>query len=124
MACVIVPGVEAIVVKVIEKKKEKKEKKSGLTAQAGMPISGKIKYLSNMLWGGTILLTIEHIWHGEIQFFPPFLTAMSTKADTMIMVEEIRTVGVGMAILVTLAWGVVIGVQEIMHRRKEKAKCI
>ena len=124
MACVIVPGVEAIVVKVIEKKIEKKEKKSGLTAQAEMPISGRIKYLSNMLWGGTILLTIEHIWHGEIQFFPPFLTAMSTKADTMIMVEEIRTVGVGMAILVTVAWGVVIGVQEIMHRRKEKAKCI
>ena len=124
MACVIVPGVEAIVVKVIEKKIEKKEKKSGLTAQAEMSISGRIKYLSNMLWGGTILLTIEHIWHGEIQFFPPFLTAMSTKADTMIMVEEIRTVGVGMAILVTVAWGVVIGVQEIMHRRKEKAKCI
>ena len=61
-----------------------------------------------MLWGGAILLCLEHVWHGEVVFFPPFLTAMYSPADTAEMLHEMATVGVGMAVLVTAAWVVLI----------------
>jgi hypothetical protein len=60
-----------------------------------------------MLWGGAILLALEHIWHGEVVFYPPFLTAMSSSADTSEMLREMGTVGVGMAVLATVVWLVV-----------------
>ena len=56
------------------------------------------------LWGGSALLAFEHVWHGEVQPFFPFLTAMSNPEDTQEMLHEIATVGVSMAVLVTVIW--------------------
>lgn len=61
-----------------------------------------------MLWGGAILLCLEHIWHGEVVFYPPFLTAMSDAADTAVMLHEMSAVGVSMALLVTAVWVVMV----------------
>ena len=55
----------------------------------------------NMLWGGVLLLCIEHMWHGEVVPFPPFLTAMNAPEEIPAMLGEMATVGVSMAILVT-----------------------
>ncbi len=41
---------------------------------------------------------------GEVIFTPPFLTAMSNAEDTVEMLHEMSTVGVGMAVLVTCVW--------------------
>mgnify|MGYP007069974341 CR=1 FL=1 len=59
-------------------------------AEAKIPFSRKLKWLSAMLWGGVILLAFEHLWHGEIAPFFPFLTAMSDAASTAEMLKEIR----------------------------------
>ena len=58
----------------------------------------------NMLWGGALLLAIEHIWHGEVVPWPPFLTAMQTPDEIPVMLGEMATIGVGMAVLVTAVW--------------------
>ena len=57
-----------------------------------------------MLWGGAILLAFEHIWHGEVVPFFPFLTAASNSSDAAEMLHEMATTGVMMAVLVTIVW--------------------
>ncbi|MBQ1643361.1 MAG: hypothetical protein II103_02390, partial [Treponema sp.] len=50
-------------------------------------------------------LAIEHIYHGEVVLYPPFLTAMRNPEDIAEMLHEMATVGVSMAAIVTLVWG-------------------
>ena len=65
-----------------------------------------------MLWGGAILLAFEHLWHGEIVPWFPFLTAMADPADAMEMFHEMATVGVTMAVLITVVWLIVLLVRD------------
>lgn len=107
MACFLVPTGEAIVASVVKNRVAANEGPDAVEeakAEGKVTWSQKLKWLTTMLWGGAILLCLEHIWHGEVVFYPPFLTAMSDPADTAEMLHEMSTVGVGMAVLVTLVW--------------------
>ena len=107
MACFIVPAVEAAVVTVVKYAAKKKAKKEGVEhnlSENETPFYEKLGWLSNLLWGGSALLAFEHLWHGEIVPIFPFLTAMKDAAETEVMLREMATVGVTMAILVTLVW--------------------
>ncbi len=66
----------------------------------------RLGILINMLLGGSFLLMIEHVWHGEITWHFPFLTAMRDPDDTAAMIHEIMTVGVSMDLALTAAWAV------------------
>ncbi|MBP5624250.1 MAG: hypothetical protein J6X36_05225 [Lachnospiraceae bacterium] len=114
MACFLVLTAEAIVTTVAEKVIEKKEKTS-LEAEiyksegkeisdVKIPLSKKLKWLNNMAWGGCALLAFEHVWHGEVVPWFPFLTAASNAEDAAEMLHEMGTVGVVMAALVTTVW--------------------
>ncbi|MCR4740439.1 MAG: hypothetical protein K5886_09320 [Lachnospiraceae bacterium] len=124
MACFIVPAAEAIVVTAVNKAEEKKALKSTDTESAvseakeeRIPLKRKLKWLTNMLWGGVILLAFEHIWHGEVVPYFPFLTAMSDPAERAVMLHEMATVGVCMAVLITVVWiGVCMAADAIMRR--------
>ena len=76
-------------------------------------------WLNNMLWGGSALLAFEHVWHGEVTPWFPFLTAASNPADTAEMLHEMATVGVTMAILITIVWGVICFVADAIVKRPE-----
>jgi len=110
---------EAIVTTVIQKIVENREKKAGKerTVKTGLYWSRKLSWLNRLLWGGTILLALEHIWHGEVIPWPPFLTAMKNPADIAPMLYEIATIGVAMATFVTIVWAIMIFIAE----RKVKA---
>ena len=69
-----------------------------------------------MLFGGSFLLAIEHVWHGEITWRYPFLTAVKD-GDTAGMLHEIATVGVAMAVLITLVWVGMVLVSSALERR-------
>ncbi|MDR1826828.1 MAG: hypothetical protein LBR29_00695 [Methylobacteriaceae bacterium] len=97
MACVIVPALEAVAVSLVLRRMKR-------NGTAGSIWRRRLEWLNAMLWGGSFLLMIEHVWHGEIVPWPPFLTAMSNPAETMLMLEEMGTVGVSMAALVTAVW--------------------
>ena len=103
MACFTVPAGEAVVTTIIKKRIEKQGAEKHEDSMA-VPMTRKLKWLSNLLWGGSALLAFEHVWHGEVQPFFPFLTAMSNPEDTQEMLHEIATVGVSMAVLVTVIW--------------------
>ena len=72
-----------------------------------------------MLWGGVVLLAFEHIWHGEVVPWFPFLTAMADPADAAEMFTEMATVGVCMALLITLVWFVICKVADHLLKKSE-----
>lgn len=72
MACMIVPAAEAVVTTIIKKRADKTVKKANMEPKN--PLIKKMHWLNNMLWGGSALLAFEHIWHGEITPWFPFLT--------------------------------------------------
>ncbi len=141
MACFIAPVTEAIVttvvtkiVKVHEKKREAKATQSvsevqeanTVEASAVMNDSGntsckrkfseKLSWLNSMLWGGSLLLAFEHVWHGEVVPWYPFLTAMSDPESTWTMVNEIATTGVFMAVAITAVWVCMVVASNIIEK--------
>jgi hypothetical protein len=120
MACFVVPAGEAIVTTVIQVVVKNKEKKGEMEDinKTGLTWSKKLSWLNWMLWGGVILLALEHVWHGEVVPWPPFLTAMATPADTAAMLYEMSTIGVAMALFVTLIWGIMVLVVDARARAK------
>ena len=122
MACFLVSGAEAVVVKALEKAEEKKELKQvssgdATVKAATIPLSRKLRWLFDLLLGGAVLLAFEHVWHGEVVPWFPFLTAASDPADAAEMLHEMSTVGVGMALLVTAVWGCMLGVTSYMEKK-------
>lgn len=122
MACFLVSAAEAVGVTVAKKVEEGREKKHPERIEEQMssgriPFSRKIGWLSKMLWGGSFLLLIEHMWHGEVVPWFPFLTAMKSKSDTKEMLTEMGTIGVSMALLVTAVWAVMFIVAHFMEKK-------
>ena len=106
MACFLVPAGEAVVTTIIQKVvgKERAERL-------------KLSWLNLMLWGGVMILAIEHVWHGEIVPWPPFLTAMRSPQDTQIMLHEMMTIGTLMAVAVTIIWIAMVIVSIMMEKK-------
>jgi hypothetical protein len=124
MACFTVSVAEAIVTTIVQKSLVKREKKTGAVkiSKSGVTWSRRLSWLNKMLWGGAILLAFEHIWHGEVVPWPPFLTAMKTPGDVGPMLHEIATVGVMMAVAVTAVWGLMILAVELKVRATPEIK--
>ena len=126
MACFAVPVAEAIVVTaaavILQKKEAAKLPKlsSGEQTPETEQKTGfakKLKWLASLLWGGAFLLAFEHVWHGEVVPWFPFLTAMSNPADAAEMFHEMATVGVTMALLVTAVWVGMLVISHIIETR-------
>ena len=113
MACFLVPTTEAIVTTVIKKVGDKNGSENMFIRKMG--------WLNNMLWGGSALLAFEHVWHGEVTPWFPFLTAAADPADAAEMIHEMSTSGVAMAVLVTLAWVVMVLVSNAIAKKKTPA---
>ena len=121
MACFLVPTAEAIVTTVAAKKTKSKEAGENKGQEfAVIPFSRKLSWLRNMLWGGAALLAFEHIWHGEVAPFFPFLTAAANPADRAEMFREMATVGVTMAVLVTVAWLCMLAACAVIEKREQR----
>lgn len=123
MACFTAPLVESVIVTAVTKVEEKKEmqhagENTGKAGKVTIPLSRRLKWLTNMLYGGSALLAFEHVWHGEVTPWFPFLTAMSNAEDAAEMFHEIATVGVSMAALITLVWvGMCAAATSIVNRK-------
>ena len=136
MACFLVGTAEAIVVTAVAqglKHSEMKMESVKLAQKAEtetaekktLPWSRKLMILAYMLWGGAFLLCFEHIWHGEVVPWFPFLTAMNDPGDTAEMLHEMATIGVTMAVIVTVVWAIMmIVVDRIMKRPDNTAEVV
>ena len=113
MACFTAPLAEALVVTAA--------KSAGKDLRRSRnPFLARLGWLQKMLFGGSFLLAIEHVWHGEIIFRYPFLTAVK-EGDTAGMLHEIATVGVAMAVAITLVWVAMVAVSAARARRRAPA---
>lgn len=122
MACFLVPATEAAVTTIAEhvvKGKEERINKEEVTLSESSktPFSHKLEWLNHMLWGGSALLAFEHIWHGEVTPWFPFLTAAGNPEDAMAMLHEMATTGVAMAVLVTAVWAGMVAVSNVIEKR-------
>ena len=125
MACFTVPAAEAIITTIAGRIIKSKEKHQTIDASKNVSeapkiaLSTKIGWLNKMLWGGSALLAFEHVWHGEVVPFFPFLTAVEN-GEAMEMLHEMATAGVSMALIVTAVWGIMIGVVSIFEKHADK----
>jgi len=108
MACFLVPTALAVVTSIIQKASRRLAEKL------------KLGILNALLWGGAILLALEHVWHGEVVPWPPFLTAMSNPADIPVMLHEMATAGTSMAVVSAAAWGGILAISQFMPKRLMK----
>ena len=130
MACFLVTAAEAVVVTVIAQAVKKKESVTAVKLENGqsipvreksaIPVSRKLMWLAYLLWGGVALLAFEHVWHGEVVPWFPFLTAAASPGDAAEMLHEMSTIGVLMAVLVTAVWGVVAAAAGSIVKRPER----
>lgn len=130
MACFLVSTAEAILVtaaaKIVKNKEMsaesvKLEKNAAIETkqEKRLPWSKKLMILAYLLWGGAFLLCYEHVWHGEVVPFFPFLTAMNDPGDTAEMLHEMGTVGVTMAVIVTVVWAIMMFVADRIMARPD-----
>ena len=132
MACFLVGAAEAIVVTVASKAIKASESKKELAVRSkggdkavdalrekqGIPWSRKLMWLAYFLFGGAFLLAYEHVWHGEVVPWFPFLTAMNDPGDTAEMLHEMSTVGVTMAVIVTVVWALICVAADLILKRR------
>lgn len=130
MACFLVPAAEAVVVTAVACGMKAKEKKApalnnSVAADAAdtvknvkIAVSAKLMWLANLLWGGCLLLCYEHIWHGEVVPWFPFLTAMSSAEEASVMLSEMRAVGGIMAGEITAVWVLIVLAANVIVRRR------
>ena len=110
MACFTAPLAEALVVSAV------KSARKGSDVSRN-PFVRRLGWLRDMLFGGSFLLAVEHVWHGEITWRYPFLTAVED-GNTAEMLHEIATVGVAMAVLITVVWAGMVLVSSALERRR------
>ena len=84
MSCFVVPLAQAVATTVCRKT---------LGTSSGSIWRNSLPALEKMLWGGSLLLVVDHIAHGELFSFS---------------LKEMLTVGVPMSLVVTLVWAVAV----------------
>ena len=134
MACFLVTVAEAVVTTIVTQVVKSKETQTPKetsennalqsAAENKIPFSRKLGWLNKLLWGGSFLLAFEHVWHGEVVPWFPFLTAAENAADAAEMLHEMATAGVAMAVLVTLVWDGMVLVSNVLEKKSIKAKAI
>ena len=109
MACFTVPLATAVVTGAAKSALPESTRKN--------PFVAKLGWLGKMMFGGSFLLAIEHVYHGEIIFTPPFLTAVKN-GETADMLHEMATRGVAMTVLIAAVWVAMVVVSTIAERSK------
>ena len=101
MACFVVPLVQAIATSALRKW----GKKDGF-------IGRNLASLELMLWGGIVMLIVDHVINGELTWKFPFFTALTETGGGAVMLREMLTVGLPMSIIITLVWAIYAYVKE------------
>ena len=107
MSCFVVPLVQAIATSAYRKATSNAPRRTALGRQ--------LPALEKMLWGGSVMLIVDHIINGELTWRFPFFTVLGTEGAAG-MLREILTVGVPMSLAITAVWIVYALVKEYRHR--------
>ena len=99
MACFVVPMLQAVATSVY-----RKHNSSSISDPASGTLKHNLPALEAMLWGGTLMLIVDHVVNGELTWRFPFFTALDQVGGGAVMLREMLTVGVPMSVVITLVW--------------------
>ena len=128
MACFVVSAAAAIgvgaakyIVRHHENKNAHKVEPKEYKFGSEVKWSKKLAYLELTLWGGSVLLAGEHLLHGEVTPYPPFLTAAGEGPEAVSeMLHEMGTVGVAMLGILVAAWAIGVFIVDYLKYKKHK----
>ena len=103
MACFIVPLTQALATTAYRRQMERKALMNP-SEQHRSPLEAHLTTLEKMLWGGSLMLIVDHIINGELTWRFPFFTALETEGGGLVMLQEMLTVGIPMSVIVTVIW--------------------
>ena len=112
MSCFVVPLAQAVVTSAIRKSNEKSNRSNHSAFARHLPA------LENMLWGGSVMLVVDHIINGELTLRFPFFTALENAGGGAVMLREMLTVGVPMSLTITAVWAIL-----RILKRTQKSPC-
>ena len=112
MSCFIVPLAQAVVTSSYRKAHKNKLEHSHSALLHHVPA------LEKMLWGGSVMLVVDHIINGELTWRFPFFTALEQAGGGAVMLREMLTVGVPMSLTLTALWAV----YALLKERKRKVQ--
>ena len=115
MSCFIVPLTQAIVTTAYRKRHQE-----SINNPKSSVLKRHLPALEKMLWGGSVMLVVDHIINGEVTWRYPFFTALETTGGANIMLKEMLTVGLPMSVVLTLVWIAYAFLKE--HRMKLKVE--
>ena len=92
MACFIVPLTQAVATTIYRK----------VTKQTDTFVGRNLKTLEQMLWGGSVMLLIDHLINGELFAWN---------------LREVLTIGVPMSVVVTAVWAIWCYAKEIKNSK-------
>lgn len=114
MACFTVPLATAAVVEVVKGAAKNKSPRNPFVARLG--------WLVKLMLGGSFLLAVEHVWHGEVVFRYPFLTAVEEGPEAVSeMLREMAVRGSAMAGAVFAVWCFMVAVSARAAKKCEVA---
>ena len=111
MSCFVVPLAQAVVTSAIRKSNEKNNRSNHSAFARHLPA------LEKMLWGGSVMLVVDHVINGELTWRFPFFTALENAGGGAFMLREMLTVGLPMSVVLTLVW---IGYALVKEHRSKK----
>ena len=111
MCCFLVPLAQAAATSVCRRSFEKSGR--GLD---GSPCRRHPPALEEMLWGGSVMLSVHHIINGELTWRFPFFTALDQVGGGAVMLRELLTVGLPMSVVLTAVWVVYALVKDRSHK--------
>jgi hypothetical protein len=112
MSCFVVPLAQAVVTSAIRKSNEKNNRSDHSAFARHLPA------LEKMLWGGSVMLVVDHVINGELTWRFPFFTALENAGGGAVMLREMLTVGVPMSLVITAVWAV----YALAKERKKKVQ--
>ena len=106
MACFIVPLVQAVATSIYCK-----TAKNSISNPKSALLKRELPALEKMLWGGSVMLIVDHIINGELTWKFPFFTALGVEGGGSVMLREMLTVGFPISIAVTAVWAIYVAVK-------------
>ena len=113
MSCFIVPLTQAIATSAY-----RKTHKNSIESAEASVLKRNLPALEKMLWGGSVMLIVDHIINGEVTWRYPFFTALEEAGGGAVMLREMLTVGMPMSLVITAVWAV----YALAKERKKKVQ--
>ena len=82
----------------------RRHNRNSISQESASPLKRNIPALEKMLWGGSVMLIVDHIISGELSWRFPFFTAFTEADGTGVFLRELLTVGVPMSLTLTAVW--------------------